>query len=102
MRLRIFLTVILSLGLGLLLLHLVPAPGSRPAGENPVRQKNLARILHLTDLALWTEACYTRHPSQADNFAPFQEHPSSPEHYPAGSLIGPPPAPQPSFPESRP
>jgi len=51
----------------------------------------LARQLQLTDLSIWTEAHYTRHPSQADLFAPFQDFPSSLEHFPAGSLLAPPP-----------
>ncbi|RMG02942.1 MAG: hypothetical protein D6726_06565 [Nitrospirae bacterium] len=45
--------------------------------------------LMLTDLSVWTEARYTRHPSQADRFSPFQDYPSSIEHFPAGSLIAP-------------
>jgi hypothetical protein len=52
----------------------------------------LVRTLKLTDFALWSEARYTRHPSQADWFAPFQDFPSSFEHFPAGSLMGPLPA----------
>lgn len=51
----------------------------------------LVRQLGLTDLALWSEARYTRHPSLADFFTPFQEFPGSLEHFPAGSLINPPP-----------
>lgn len=57
----------------------------------PARQQ-LVRTLNLTDFALWSEARYTRHPSQADWFAPFQDFPSSFEHFPAGSLMGPLPA----------
>jgi len=45
--------------------------------------------LQLTDLAIWTEARYTRHPSQADRFTPFQDFPSALEHFPAGSIIAP-------------
>lgn len=51
--------------------------------------RELVAALSLTDLALGTEARYTRHPSQADRFAPFQDGPSALEHYPAGSLFGP-------------
>jgi hypothetical protein len=50
----------------------------------------LVRRLGLTDLALFTEARYTRHPSQADRFTPFQEHPTSLEHFPSGSVAAPP------------
>ena len=52
-------------------------------------KRELVRYLKLTDLSLWTEARYTRHPSQADLFTPFQDFPSSLEHFPAGSIIGP-------------
>jgi len=46
--------------------------------------------LQLTDLCLFTEARYTRHLSQADLHTPFQDSPMSVEHFPAGSLAGPP------------
>jgi hypothetical protein len=46
--------------------------------------------LELTDLALFTEARYTRHPSQADLQSAFQDHPTALEHFPTGSLAGPP------------
>lgn len=50
----------------------------------------LVRSLGLTDLCLFTEARYTRHPSQADRFSPFQESPGAPEHFPSGSIAAPP------------
>ena len=59
---------------------------TRVALELP-QQRELVRRLELTDLAIWTEARYTRHPSQADFFAPFQDGPSSLEHFPAGSVV---------------
>jgi hypothetical protein len=46
--------------------------------------------LELTDLALFTEARYTRHLSQADLHSAFQDHPTALEHFPAGSIAGPP------------
>jgi hypothetical protein len=52
------------------------------------KQELVAR-LGLTDFAIWTEARYTRHPSQTDFFSPFQDFPSSPDHFPAGSVIAP-------------
>lgn len=51
----------------------------------------LIRELGLSDLSLLTEARYTRHPSQADRFAPFQDHPAALEHFPTGLLLPPPP-----------
>ena len=51
--------------------------------------KAVVKALQLTDLSLWTEARYTRHPSQADRFTPFQDFPSALEHFPAGSIIAP-------------
>lgn len=51
----------------------------------------LVRTLRLTDFSLWTEARYTRHPSQADFFTAFQNFPGALEHFPAGSVIFPPP-----------
>ena len=48
--------------------------------------------LELTDLALFTEARYTRHPSQTDLHSAFQDHPASLEHFPMGSMAGPPAA----------
>ena len=55
--------------------------------EEIPRKQELVQRLELTDLAIWTEARYTRHPSQADFFAPFQDGPSSLEHFPAGSVV---------------
>ena len=46
--------------------------------------------LELTDLALFTEARYTRHPSQSDIHSAFQDHPVGLEHFPTGSIAGPP------------
>lgn len=52
---------------------------------------NMAIVNHLglTDFAVWTEARYTRHPSQTDFFSAFQDFPGSPDHFPAGSIIAP-------------
>ncbi|MDX9713839.1 MAG: hypothetical protein RBT37_00250 [Dissulfurispiraceae bacterium] len=41
----------------------------------------------LTDLCLFTEARYTRHPSIADIHTPFQDFPGSFEHFPSGSMV---------------
>ena len=61
-------------------------------GDAELLQEKLSLVRQhgLTDLCLFTEARYTRHPSQADMHAPFQDHPLSLEHFPSGSLLGPP------------
>lgn len=59
------------------------------ARESLPAQQRLVAVLSLTDLALWSEARYTRHPSMTDLFSPFQDHPGAPEHFPAGALLAP-------------
>jgi hypothetical protein len=53
-------------------------------------EKHLVAELGLTDLSLFTEARYTRHLSQADSSAAFQDHPRAMEHFPSGSMVLPP------------
>lgn len=53
--------------------------------------RSLVRELGLSDLSLFTEARYTRHPSQADWHTPFQDHPAALEHFPTGLLLTLPP-----------
>jgi hypothetical protein len=56
-----------------------------------LRQKAaVAKNLGLTDLCLSTEARYTRHLSQSDWHAAFQTHPLALDHFPSGSVFGPP------------
>ena len=55
------------------------------------QRARLVRALGLTDLALFTEARYTRHPTQADLHSAFQDHPMALEHFPSGSIQPPPP-----------
>lgn len=82
-RATAFLTLLSALALLLLVLLLSGRQGE--AGLSAKRQ--LVHRLGLTDLALWTEARYTRHPSQADLFTPFQDYPAAAEHFPAGSVV---------------
>lgn len=54
------------------------------------RVGELVQQLQLSDLALFTEARYTRHLSQADLHSAFQDHPLALDHFPSGSLALPP------------
>jgi len=83
-----------SLLLGVLLICLMVADAaiSRRLDRDGVQERRaIVRVLALTDLCLTTEARYTRHPSMADLHTPFQEHPLSLDHFPAGALMPPPP-----------
>jgi hypothetical protein len=67
----------------------------------------LGRWFGLTDLCLFTDARYTRHPSLADPHSPFQDAPLALEHFPSGALRPPPahltrPAGVPPNPDGRP
>jgi len=74
--------------LGMCFLHAGRAgEAARPAAA---RMAATVKALGLTDLCLFTDASYTRHLALADGHAPFQEHPACLEHFPAGSLAGPP------------
>lgn len=55
------------------------------------RLETLTRGLGLTDLAVATEARYTRHPAVSDMMAPFMDHPGAIEHFPTGTFWLPPP-----------
>jgi hypothetical protein len=85
---------VLVIGLVLLLLVLATLIHARHAARSAERGLAEARLLverlGLTDLALFTEARYTRHPTQADLPSPFQDHPGALEHFPSGSFLGPP------------
>ena len=72
----------------LLLLH--ARSSAAQAGGRDAANRQLVRHLKLTDLCLFTEARYTRHPAMADRHAPFQDHPVALEHFPTGSLVTPP------------
>ena len=65
-------------------------PRSSMTEQEREEKEHLLQSLHITDLCLFTEASYTRHLSQADRFAAFQDHPLAIEHFPSGSLVSPP------------
>jgi len=71
----------------LLLARLDADRGSRAADKSIAARARLVAELDLTDLALFTEARYTRHPSQADRHSAFQDHPLALDHFPTGSLV---------------
>ena len=60
------------------------------AGARTDSNRELLHRLQLSDLCLFTEARYTRHPAKADRHAAFQDHPMALEHFPSGSLVTPP------------
>jgi hypothetical protein len=75
----------------LLVATLVAAWKGRLQAEQIVAaNQQLVSDLQLTDICLFTEARFTRHPTQADLNTPFQEHPLALDHFPSGSLITPP------------
>ena len=84
-----FLAFLLLAGASLEWARLHARRGRRQAGAELEGGAAMVRRLGLTDLCLFTEARYTRHLSQADRFAPFQDHPASLEHFPSGSLVAP-------------
>ncbi|MBI5188795.1 MAG: hypothetical protein HZA07_07020 [Nitrospirae bacterium] len=52
--------------------------------------EGIVSTLKLTDMALFTDARYARHPTQADLFSAFQDYPGSIEHFPTGTIVPPP------------
>jgi len=73
---------------GLVLIH--PLLARQATRLHLEREWSLVGRLELTDLCLFTEAAYTRHPSLADRFTPFQDHPMAISHFPSESLLPPP------------
>lgn len=64
-----------------------------PDAEGQARLESnraLVEKLGLTDLALFSEARYTRHPTQADLHSALQDHPGAFDHFPSGALLPPP------------
>lgn len=60
------------------------------ARESLDRRAALVSEFGLSDLALSTEARYTRHLTLADRHSAFQDHPTSFDHFPSGSIYLPP------------
>jgi hypothetical protein len=80
-----------ALSLVLVSLMFLHAFLEKRAAQRSLREREeMVRRLGLTDLCLFTEASYTRHLSQADRHAPFQDYPGSPDYFPSGSIFTPP------------
>jgi hypothetical protein len=78
-----------SIALCLVLVH---ASYTREAATAVLMEKSeMVKRLELTDLCLFTDARYTRHPAMADMNSAFQDMPMALEHFPSGSLMPPPP-----------
>ena len=79
-------------GVFLIYLMFMDAAISQHLDREFVRERReIVRALTLTDLCLFTEARYTRHPSMTDLYTPFQDHPMSLEHFPSGAIMTVPP-----------
>ena len=84
--------IVVALGaaaFGLMIAHAHHRNGN--AGPGLKEKAMLVERLELTDLCLFTDARYARHPSMADLHTAFQDSPMSVEHFPSGTLILPPP-----------
>ena len=88
---NLFFAFIAVAGLFLLsLLFLHPAAKMPVHADRIEKTRRIVEKLGLTDLALFTEARYTRHVSVSDLHSAFQDHPVSLEHFPSGSFVMPP------------
>jgi hypothetical protein len=84
----------LYLGINIFLLGLMFAHAYYRQGADKEllgARRKIVKDLQLTDLCLFTDARYARHPSMADLNTPFQDYPLSLEHFPSGSLLSVPP-----------
>ena len=78
-------------GLLLILLTVIDASTRQSlAAESMNSRAMLVSELGLSDLALSTEARYTRRLTLADRHSAFQDHPTSFDHFPSGSIFLPP------------
>ena len=73
---------------GLILIH--PGIGKRETTLRLAKERAMVARFELTDICLFTEASYLRHPNLADRFAPFQDSPMAQAHFPSESLLFPP------------
>jgi hypothetical protein len=84
-------TMLLGIALFVSFLGLHPRLGRIQAARARERGAAMVRTLAVTDLCLFTETPYTRHPAVTDRHAPFRDHPMALERFPSGALMPPPP-----------
>jgi len=78
-------------GMLLIILTIIDAMTQQSSAKQSLHQRAmLVSELGLSDLALSTEARYTRHLTLADRHSAFQDHPTSFDHFPSGSIFSPP------------
>ena len=100
MRYRIFAVLMAIEALALALLVTAGHFAADRTAADRRCNRQLVRAFELTDLAIWTGARYTRHVSQADTFAAFQDSMGALEHFPEGALSPLPPLERPFRPEA--
>lgn len=88
-RLRVFCLAAAAVMLVLLTLQWSMMERRGAALESYGAAAEIAAMLGLSDLALSTEARYTRHPAASDGVVPFMDHPGAIEHFPSGSFFRP-------------
>lgn len=92
MRKSDFFVLFIALNITLLLMMGLHALSAQESAQLALQEKGtLVRQLELTDLCLFTDARYTRHPAMADLHSAFQDMPMSFDHFPSGSIMPPPP-----------
>ena len=70
-------------------LAVVGAARQQALADGRADNRRLAAELGLSDLALWSDASYCRHPTLSGFFDAHADHPSALEHFPAGSWVPP-------------
>jgi len=91
MRPALLFTILLCLLLALDGALFVDGRNRRKAQDASLARLEVATSgLGLTDLAVATEARYTRHPAVSDAMVPFMDHPGAIEHFPTGAFWLPP------------
>ncbi len=91
MRKSAFVLIFFLTGTLLMMLTVIDAMTQQSSAKESLHHRAmLVSELGLSDLALSTEARYTRHLTLADRHSAFQDHPTSFDHFPSGSIFLPP------------